>query len=127
MNGAPQWWYIVSGLFFGLGLIFYVVLIALLLTLLTQIKKLMAQVSELMKKIDGITTKVDGLVTDVRKVTDRVGAQATGAAGHVSAFTAQLAQKAEIASIVFLVIGAARGFLAGRKAPSTQPKSLKRP
>lgn len=124
MNSAPQWWYVVSGLFFGLGLVFYVVLIALLLMLLSMLKKLMGQIKDLMKKIDGITVKVDGLVSEVRGVTEKVGAQATGAAGNINAFTAGIAQKAEIASLIFLVIGAIRGFMAGKKAPAKARKIL---
>lgn len=116
MNEAPQWWYVVSGLFFGLGMIFYVALIVLLLSLVSLVKKLSAQVQDLMKKIDGITVKVDSLVVSVRTVTDKVGVQATGAATNIHALTRGISEKADYVSIAFMVFGAVRSFLDGRKA-----------
>lgn len=117
---APQWWYVVSGLFFGLGIVFYVVLVALLVVMIQMLRKLNTQVQALMKKIDGITTRVDTLVVEVREVTHKVGVQATGAATSINSLTKGIAEKAEIASVVFLILGALRGFLAGsRKAKNS--------
>jgi len=115
MNDTPQWWYVVSGLFFGFGILFYIVLIGLLLAILKMVTNLTTQVKQLVTKVDAVAVKVDGLVTEVRDVTKRVGVQATGAASTINLLTRGIAQKVEVAQLAFLVLGAVRGFLAGRK------------
>ncbi|MBL8060933.1 MAG: hypothetical protein JNK63_09490 [Chthonomonas sp.] len=120
---APEWWYLVSGLFFGLGTVFFIALIILAIILIQKQKGILDRVNALITKVDGITTKVDGLVTKANSLTERVGEQATGAAGNINAFTSAITQRAEWVSLAFIVLGALRGFLAGRKA---QDKSSKR-
>lgn len=115
MNEAPQWWYVVSGVFFVFGILFYLVLIALLVFLIQAIKKLSARVEQLMTKVDGITKRVDTLVGDVRDIAQTVGKQATGAATNLQQITAAAAQKAELASTVFLALGLIRAWMGSRK------------
>ena len=123
MMNAPDWWYVVSGLFFGLGTVFFLALIVLAVILIQKQKGILDRVNSLITKVDGITTKVDGLVNKANALTERVGDQAAGAAGNINAFTSAITQRAELISLVFVALGALKGFLAGRKA---QGKTAKR-
>ena len=106
---APQWWFVVSGLFFGLGSLSFIVLIVLLVNLIQKQKLLV-------DRVNALVTKVDALVAKVSTVTDRVGDQAVGAAGNINAFTTAITQRAELVSVAFILLGALRGFLASKKA-----------
>ncbi len=80
------------------------------------VTSLTTQVKQLVTKVDAVAVKVDSLVTEVRDVTKRVGVQATGAASTINSLTRGFSQKAEMAQLAFMVLGAARGFFAGRKS-----------
>lgn len=113
---APEWWYVVSGIFFGLGTVLLAALIILVARLLQRLNGILERVGQLITKVDAIAVKVDALVAKVSTVTSKVGDQATGAAGSLNQFAALVTQRAEWVSIAVIILGAVRGLIASRKA-----------
>jgi uncharacterized protein YoxC len=74
----PLWWLIVSGLFFVVHFLFYLVLIWVVVTKIKPaIDGVNAKVEELSTKVQEIGTKVDELTTNVKDRVDDVGSKAS--------------------------------------------------
>jgi uncharacterized protein YoxC len=76
MNGAvteiPTWWLILSGIFFALVALLFLVLCVLVGKLITVVSNLEPQVSSLIKKVDELVPAVKGLVEKVEDLTVKV-------------------------------------------------------
>jgi predicted PurR-regulated permease PerM len=80
MNSAvteiPTWWLILSGIFFALVALLFLVLCMLVGKLITVVAKLEPQVSSLITKVDELVPAVKGLVEKVDHLTVKVEAVA---------------------------------------------------
>ena len=116
MNEAPQWWYVVSGVFFAFGIAFYIVLVCLLLMLLKLVKEVGTKMDALSKRLIGVTERIDNLVVEVKRVTSDVGGHATGIVGSVNSLAQTVTGKAEVVSLVMAAFTMLAGFLRSRKS-----------
>jgi hypothetical protein len=76
----PSWWLVVSGLFFVINAVFFVVLIFGLMKVLELSKELKPKVDRISDRLDSISAKVDDIATNVQSTVKTVGEKtSTGA------------------------------------------------
>ena len=76
----PSWWLVVSGLFFVINAVFFVVLIFGLMKVLELSKELKPKVDRISDRLDSISAKVDDIATNVQSTVKNVGEKtSTGA------------------------------------------------
>lgn len=87
-NDIPNWWLIVSALFFVANLVFFIVLAYLGVTLVRVLKETKPKVDEISTKVSALVTKVEQVAVRVEEVAnsvketvDNVGGRAKGVVG----------------------------------------------
>ncbi|MCK6632159.1 MAG: hypothetical protein L6Q31_07255 [Fimbriimonadaceae bacterium] len=88
MNEIPTWWLVISGAFFGIGVLAFLAMTALFL-------RLSAVVNELKPKIDNISAKVEALTANL----ESTSAQAKSTITTVGSGTANIVRSVETALV----------------------------
>lgn len=78
MTNLPEWWINTSGIFFVLGAIAMIVLIALLAMMIKVVMDLHRAIQSLNTRVQALTTKVEGIAEQVNTVTREVGVRTSG-------------------------------------------------
>lgn len=98
----PNWWIWASGIFFVLGSLLLIALIALVFFLIATVRSLSQRVTALTQRVETVSHKVEELVESAKEVTGK----AKGVATTLSDVAAHSAQKIEIITTVLFALGA---------------------
>lgn len=89
-NELPEWWPLLSGLFFLVNILFFAVLIYVLVKVLKimqelepKVVALSGQVQQLIVKVDRVADRVEEVAESVKDTVQVVGGRAKGVAGAV--------------------------------------------
>lgn len=99
----PEWWIGVSGVFFILGILLFLVLIVAIFVLIGMVKSLQSKLDTTIKKVEDIATRVDGLTKTAQTTVDRLGGSARNVASNVESVVVSSARKIESLSGIFLM------------------------
>jgi predicted PurR-regulated permease PerM len=102
----PDWWLSSSGLFFVLGSILMVVLIAISLYLIKILADISRQLHALTNRVDGIAKRVDNIAETVQNITQEVGVRTTGIVRYVDQIAGGTFDFLEKFAPLFMAFGA---------------------
>lgn len=100
----PEWWLVLSGLFFAFALLAAVFCLVLVVVLIGTIKRLSAQVSELADRVRGVGQRVEELVVISKGIAQRVGRNAGDASENINVITRSLAGRQQQLSTAGVLI-----------------------
>ncbi len=111
----PQWWLVLSGVFFALSILLVFGLLIALFFLIGAIKEIGQKVSALTSRVESMTAQVEELVETVQVTTRGVGQRAVSISDSAALISRGLAQKTDIIATGFLVLNVLRRILAARR------------
>lgn len=103
---VPQWWLVLSGVFFALFILLIVAALVLTMVLIALLRELAASVKALGEKADLIGTRVEKLVVQVQSLSGTFGRRANSIAENVDVVTSGIARKVDLVATAFLVLSA---------------------
>ncbi|MFN3729201.1 MAG: hypothetical protein ACK4XJ_05760 [Fimbriimonadaceae bacterium] len=122
MTPVPDWWLVVSAIFFILGILSFAVLIAVLLRVGAEVKRLSDRVNELANQVKGITEKVDKIVDkisgDVNAISSTIMRVDTAFDRVAGAVLSRLEKVAPAAGIAMMVMNLWKTFKQARGSSS---------
>ncbi|MBX7131884.1 MAG: hypothetical protein K1X67_04305 [Fimbriimonadaceae bacterium] len=98
----PTWWLVVSAVFFVLGSLLLIVLIAVAIYVAQKISALFQKVNSLSQRVETVSGKVEDLVASAKEVT----LQARGVTSTLGGIATSSAHKLEIITTILFAIGA---------------------
>lgn len=100
---APQWWYVVSGLFFGAALISFIVLIILLARVLQALQSLRPTLERTAKRIEEASIKIESVAKTAETTMASVGGSARNVAGSLESVVVTGARRFESVAGVLMM------------------------
>ncbi len=102
---VPQWWLIVSGVFFAFGILSFIALVVLILRLLQAVNELQPRVERISERVEAVSVKVDSLASTVKDSVETVGGGAKSITRKVQGLVAGTEGKMQqITSILGIVM-----------------------
>ncbi|MBL7962156.1 hypothetical protein JNL27_18160, partial [bacterium] len=100
---VPQWWLVLSGVFFGAFILLLVALVVMCVMLMTTLRETTQQVRRLADRADEIGQRVESLASGVQTTQRALSGHAQNVAGSVEAIARGIAQKADIIATGFMI------------------------
>lgn len=100
---APEWWYIVSGLFFGAALLSFAVLIFLLIKVLQTLQALRPTLERTAKRIEEASTKIESVAKTAESTMASVGGSARNVVGSLESVVVTGARRFESVAGVLMM------------------------
>jgi hypothetical protein len=127
MNSFPEWWVVISGVFFALNIVLFLVLIFAAIKIVGVIQGLQPKVNELTAKVSGIADKVDQLTEQTKTTVNEVGGRAKNVATSVESIAHTASVQFEKFSPLLIggltalkLMAAVREYKKGGAAPAPQ-------
>lgn len=112
---VPEWWLVLSGVFFGMFIILTLALVWLIVVIALQMREVGAQVRRLADRTEQISFRVEELIETVNKVSERIGEQAHGVASSANIVSKGLAQRTDVIATAFMAFNAIRRLILSRR------------
>jgi len=122
MTTIPTWWLWLSGAFFLIATVAWVLVAALVLRLLLVVQGLRPKVEATLEKVEGVASQVEQLASAARSTVETVGGKAKTVAGAFELLALATASRFQAVSRVLAALGAGAkviGMVKGLKAKKT--------
>jgi phage-related minor tail protein len=83
----PAWWLILSGLFFTVNLVFFIVLCVALVRMMKVAEELKPKVDRISNRVDSISVKVDEMATTLNETVKKVSEKTSSVAADAEMIT----------------------------------------
>lgn len=113
---VPQWWLVLSGVFFGMFILLTLGLVWLVFILVATLRETTAAVKRLADRTDQIGQRIEGLVQRVDGLTSKVGSHADDVGGSISAVAQGLAHRADLVATGFMLLQTVMRMMSARRA-----------
>lgn len=91
----PEWWFIVSGVFFGLAIVLTILMAVLIYVLINTVRKLQVQVETLTKRAEEIGVEVKAITQQVNRLTQQTVVRAERFGGAMDLVSSQMASRSQ--------------------------------
>jgi hypothetical protein len=98
MNDMPAPWLWVSGIFFGLGIVVLIAILAALVKLKQSVDEIVPALTKTVERLESATEKLEATVNSAKKTVDHVGTKARNVADGIEAVALISAQRFQMFS-----------------------------
>lgn len=103
MNELPMWWVVVSGIFFGLGILVCVGLLIAVMKAMVALKAVQASVEKTIDRAEKVVDRLEGVAKSAQGTVESIGGRAKSAASSIESVVSAGAKKMETIAPIFVM------------------------